>query len=431
MRVLILSECPGVPSSLGKVVTYLASGLAELGFEVHVAPYSMSPIPSLLSFSRRLSPCRFAELGGDPLADLYPCGEIVVHPWGRAYPLSDLDVARSSDVLFVYSYPYAEPDLNDLAYRLFTSRGKPSILYALHEGPYLDPEQAVSVLAHSVVVAPSKSVAEKYASALRVAGTRGHECYFTTLPHPLAVEVYSDKAAKRVLDHYGIPVRRHDYVIGMLAKNHVRKDYATLLEAVVRARLSTGLDLACGLYWVDAVSGNYWSAQELVKRVSRKLGVDRRVVEDATILLPEMWRSVGLPESAVVYVYAHRMDMHLFLTRGEAYGLPPVESSLLGVPTATTGIPEQVEVFGDGARYVRATVAERDEYALYFPDPVDATSAIVEFVEGKLPSPSREALARVHDYRAVARRLAEVIEMATQTPRPLSEKARTSVGLAL
>lgn len=428
MRVVFLSECPGVTSSLGKVVMYMSSGLAELGFEVHVVPYSFSIIPSLVSFSRRFSPCRYAEEHGDPLSDLYPCGEVVVHPWGRFYPITEVEALRSADVLLVYSYPYVELDLNDIAYKLFTSRNKPSVLYALHEGPYLDPDVALSVLAHSVVATPTASLASKFISALSRFFERGSvEPYFTVLQHGIDVSVYTREATKRVSERYGRPVLRHDFVVGMVAKNHVRKDFATLLEAVVRARLA-GYDVGAGLYWIDAVSGNYWRAEELVKRVSRKLGVDERDVEQSVYMLPSAWRGLGMPESALVHVYTSYMDMHLFLTRGEAYGLPPVETALLGVPTVTTGIPEQREIFGDVIRYVEARVVERDDIALYQPDPVDAFRAIVEFVEGKLPVPDRERLASTHDYRVVVRRLVSVIEAATQTPRALSEKARRSVA---
>ncbi|MEM4761428.1 MAG: hypothetical protein QW230_00440 [Thermofilum sp.] len=425
MKVLIFSEAPTVVSSLGKVVAYLASGLAELGYEVHVAPFSVSITSSMLSFEKTVSLCELAAKSKVPLADLYPCADIHIHPWGRLYPVTDLDIVHEADALMVYSYPYVELDLNDVAYKFFTSRGKPAVIYALHEGPVLGVEEALSVVAYSMVLTPTRETGLRYIDALAKSGKAGAEsigAYFAVLQHPVNTALFSPSAAAELRKHYGEPLLNYDAVIGMIAKNHIRKDYAALLEAVVRARIETGRDIAAGLYWIDAVSGNYWKRDDLVRRVSGKLGVDREVVEESIEMLPQKYRAHGAPDSYMVYAYTSLMTMHLFLTRAEAYGLPPVESALLGVPTATTDIPQQREIFGDGIRYVKTGILERDDFTLYQPDPADASRAIVEYLEGKLPAPSREKLAEAHDYRNVAKKLSAILDVASKTPRPISEK---------
>ncbi|MEM4819188.1 MAG: hypothetical protein QXQ91_02620, partial [Nanopusillaceae archaeon] len=344
--------------------------------------------------------------------------------------IADLDVVHEADALIVYSYPYIELDLNDIAYKFFTSRDKPAVVYALHEGPVLELEAALSVMAYSMVVVPTRSTGLRYVEALLRSGRATFEsigAYFAVLPHPVNTALFSPEVAGELRKHYGEPLLNYDAIVGMVAKNHIRKDYASLLEAVVRARIETGRDIAAGLYWIDAVSGNYWKREDLVRRISGKLGVSREVVEESIEMLPQKYRAHGAPDSYIVYVYTSLMTMHLFLTRAEAYGLPPVESALLGVPTATTDIPQQREIFGDEIRYVRTGLLERDDFTLYQPDPVDASRAIVEYLEGKLPVPSREKLAEVHDYRNVAKKLSTILDVASKTPRPLSEKLGISV----
>lgn len=429
MNIVILGESPLTPSSMGKVTMYLATGLAELGYRVSVVVYSSATLSTPLSFATRLSPCEVADKGFE---DLYPCTEIHVYPWGKLYPLSELDAVRKSDALLVYGYPYVELDLNDIAYKMFTSSGKPSIVYALHEGAEIDPKESMCVLAHSVVVAPTNHVRNMYINGLvsSLGVKRGDlEPYFFVLPHPLNTSVFTDKAVKKVSETRDLPPNplHHDVVVGMVAKNHVRKDYAALVEAVVRARMETGREIAAGLYWIDSISGNYWNIDGITRKISRRFGVGESELLDLIVVLPHRFRTCGIPDHMLAYVYSKAMHLHMFLTRGEAYGLPPVESSLLGVPTVTTDIPPQREIFGNRIRYVAAHPFDADSFSLYRPDPADAAKAILEFLEGKIPTPDPVALAEVHDYKAVARKLSNIIEFASRTPKPLSTKAYKSL----
>lgn len=431
MRVLVFSEAPTVASSLGKVAAYLASGLAELGHEVHVVPFSISITSSMLSFEKTISLCELAAKSGVPLADLYPCADVYLYPWGRLYPISDLDIIHKADALIVYSYPYVEADLNDIAYKFFTSRNKPAVIYALHEGPVLGPDEALSIVAYSMVVAPTRDTGVRYINALAKGSRVVPELiymYFAVLPHPVNTGLFNPSTRDKLRAHYGEPLLNYDAVIGMIAKNHIRKDYAALLEAVVRAKIETGRDIAAGLYWIDAVSGNYWKRDGLTKRIAGKLGVSGDFIEESIEMLPQKYRAHGAPDSYIVYAYTSLMTMHLFLTRAEAYGLPPVESSLLGVPTATTDVPQQREIFGEEIRYVRTDILERDDFTLYQPDPIDASRTIVEYLEGKLPTPSREKLEEKHNYKNIARKLSAILDVASKTPKSLSEKLGISVA---
>lgn len=431
MRVMLLSESPLAPSSMGKVAMLLSSGLAAMGYDVSVVVYSQSNLPSPVSFKMVFNPREWASRCGEPLADLFPDADVTVYPWANALDFGSLyySLSRKPDVLVVYSYPYANPELNDVAYRFFTSKGRPAVAYALHEGPHLDPAMAASVLAYSLVVAPTRYGATQYSTALAsLLGVNPEDVgqFLTAIPHPVNTSLYSPDTVARVRRELSLPERilARDCVVSMLAKNHVRKDYRALLEAVLRARAETGKDIAAGLYWVDSVSGNYWSLERLVQQVSSKLGVPREEAEDAVLLLPELWSKLGMSELMVVYAYAFLTDLHLFLTRAESYGLPPVESSLLGVPTATTDIPPQREALGVGARFVSAGTLEQDDYVLWQPDPLDAAKAIVEFIEGKLPAPDRESVAKRHDHARVAESFSDVLELSELTPSPLSSKLK-------
>ncbi|MEM4436165.1 MAG: hypothetical protein QXO22_04300 [Thermosphaera sp.] len=432
MRVAVLGESPLTPSSMGKVVHLIAAGLTELGYEVSVIVYSAAHLPTPSSFKLVYNQREWACRAGEPLADLMPDVDVEVIPWGEMvdYGVIHNSLKHSPDVLIVYAYPYVALKLNDLAFKYFTSRRKPAVLYALHEGPYLDPALTQSILAYSMVMGPTQFTANQYleglASALN-AKVEDVQDYFTVVNHPINVDLYTPDAVRELRDFLKLPERvlTHDYVVGMLAKNHVRKDFKALAEAVAEVRKLTGKDVAAGMYWVNSVSANYWSTDKISSSLMRKYGLTQEEITDMILLLPDLWAGMGMTEQGVIYTYSLLMDMHLFLTRGESYGLPPVESTLLGTPTASTDIPPQREALGEGARYVRTAVVENDDYVLWAPQVDDAASAILEFIESKLPTPDRENLVRKHDYRNVAREISRVIEAATLTPNPLSEKIRT------
>lgn len=439
-RVWIISDSPLSPNSIGKVTLLIASGLALRGHDVAVVAYSLAHFPTPVSWRIVFNPRKWAQSCNDPLAELMPDVEIHVYPWGRMYDIYHLfsAMSRRPDVVFFYGYPYVELDINDIAYRYFTSKGTPSIVYALHEGPDLSPEQAISVFAHSVVTAPTRFVLEQYIDGIRRAvsvlwdrSIEGIEEYFYVLPHPVNTDIYSPGSGRLIGEVLGLPERvvGRDFVIGMVAKNHVRKDYLALVDAVFRVRRETGLDIAAGLYWIDSVSGSYWSLDKLRARVKSKHGVSDEEFNDAVLLLPDMYRSLGLTESMLVYVYTKLLDMHLFLTRGEAFGLPPVESFLLGVPTASTDIPPQREVFGDRVRLVGADVDEEDDYVIWKPRVDDAAAAVREFLDGGLSARDASDLRERLDYRRVAKSLEEIIELALRSPRSISEKI--GVGVAV
>ncbi|MEM1913322.1 MAG: hypothetical protein QW067_09305 [Thermofilaceae archaeon] len=432
MRVVLVSEAPFVPSSLGKVVTYISAGLAERGFEVSVLVHSAATISTPFSQIVWFNPRDWAERSGSRFSRFFPDVWIPCYPWGRWFDLSKaLERVGRFDAVLVYEYPQHAADLNSAVYESLTSRGVPAVVYALHEGPYIPPEAALSVLSYTRVVAPTRVGSERFLrgvlrSVELLKGEAPSEVSerFSHVPHPVNASLYHPSNAPS-----GPPVHGCDLVVGMLAKNHVRKDYLTLVEVALRLAEQTGRDVCAGFYAVGAVSGGYWSVDSVVDVLAARYGLLRRDVSKRIVQLPRPWVEAGMTEDQVIFAYTRLMDVHLFLTRGEAFGLPPLESALLGVRTVTTAIPEQVEVLGGLVDSVRAHVYRTDHAFLYQPDPDDAFEKVLRCVEGvgRCATAGLWEKLSAYDYREVSKGFEREFEEAVEDPRPLSHVVRVQL----
>ncbi|MEM3714564.1 MAG: hypothetical protein QXF82_06420 [Nitrososphaeria archaeon] len=427
MNVLFLSETPLHPSSIGKVTAYLASGLAERGHRVAVAPYSLPGSLVITGSSRRIiyNMREWAEKGGEEaFADLYPDADILVVPWGKSFPFFNVFdyLPWRPDAVFVYSYPYIELDLNDVITKVREKKGIPGILYALHEGPLLFSNQALSISAYSCVAFPTKAIKDVYIEGFKQELKKMGKVFnewgkFTLLHHPINHLLFNPKIKER------IPEPKNDYgcrIVGMLAKNHIRKDYFTLLKVVAELK-KEGKDVCAGLYWINTTTDQYWNEDGLRLIIGKMLKVDPESIPIITMI--DQLRNGGLTDLQIAAFYLLNMDLHAFLTRGESFGLPPLESAMLGVRTISTGIPPQKEIFkGSGVPLVKHKLFPMDKVLLYSPDEKDAKRKIEKCLESKSEcEPKRDVLESRFSYRKIAEDLEKILEKALADPKSIAE----------
>lgn len=424
MRVLILSEVPWVPSSLGKVTSLIASGLINRGYRVCVANYSGYTASSWAGYIDIFNPRRRATVSGEPYAEYLPDAEIPIVYWGKSYDFSTaLEKVKAvlggdPDVVFAYLYPYIEIAVNDIVFKFFTSRRVPAVLYAIHEGPYMDPQQSLSTLAYTIVLSPSSDVALQYIRGLTYYASRSGLTVplerFSVLPHPVLTDLYREISRR-------IPPPETP-VIGMFAKNHIRKDYLTLLETVFRVRRETGVDVKAGLFWIDALGG-YWNVDNLVGMISHKYGVPREEVLSMVTFFHRELSAIGIPETSLFTMLKRSLSLHLYLTRGEAFGLPPVETVLLGIPTISSDIPPQREIFGEDIPLVKTEIRSFDSVYLYQPDLDDAVEKTIKCLEKNCNPPTSliERLNTQLSTENIIDTLNNIFEKALEDPRPLGE----------
>jgi len=441
-RILFVGEGPNVPSSLGKVMLYLTMTLAELGHEVVVVPHSGAAYPTTFAFKRKFNPRREAESGGSVLADLLPDVDIEIIPWAKAYPFRDaLAMAGAVDVAVFYIYPYLDQDLNKIAHEELNAKGIPSIVYALHEGPWLDAAAAATVLAYSAVTAPTRFVLELYMRGLAEAcDVTKSECdagtfveRFHVLYHPLDTKIYSPRTLELVVK--AMPERTDTrskcrHVVGMIGKNHIRKDFGLLVRAVARLR-ARGVDACAAAFIIDHLGHGYWNLDSLVEFCLRKYGVR---MDDYVFRTPDHIRMMGATEESLLRLYSY-MDLHLFASRGEAFGLPPVESVLLGIPTITTALPPQQEVFSlTDVPMIPADLSMIDGANIEWVPDEDAAVELAQYWLGNLDElrkvtlRARDVLVQRVDRFEVAKRFLEIAERAQRDPRPLSEFLRIPIA---
>jgi glycosyltransferase involved in cell wall biosynthesis len=304
-------------------------------------------------------------------------------------------------------------------------------LYALHEGVYLDPNAALSVLAYTVVVAPTRAIADMYYRALSSASEARSKPKppadkFRVLPHPVNTKMYSP-SVRKYFEIYPSPSPppQCEVVAAMVAKNNPRKDYLRLLWGVAEAR-KQGVPVCAGLYWVDHISQAYWKYDDLVKYVSLLSGIPAEALKQFALVLDEPNRAVGMSESQLLWLYLNAMHLHLYLTRGEAFGLPVVETALLGIPTAVNRIDVTEEVAGKHVKMLESEVCIYDHYALYCPSLKSVVDALEEFYRdpASFKPVATEELAEKVDMHRVAGELEKLLEEAMRDPKPLNNYLR-------
>ena len=431
-RLFIIGECPWVPSSMGKVVLWLSQELVEMGHEVLVGCYG-APTSTLWSRFTVYNPKK--QCSDERFAELLPDIDIPVTLVKKGHLVEDALIYFSAppDAIVTFGSHHAG-DLgswiNDEIRNTWTRQSRPAIAYSQIDCPFEKASFALSVASYSLAAYPSEFSRSVALDGVRwLFRKRGGDSvaprfaeHTAVVYHGIDTSIYSEKTARLVREKPKMlkPVQA-PRVVGFFAKNHVRKDYAALLRCVARLR-KRGLDVAAGAYFVTAVAAPVWDLAWLIEVVSRVEGVD---MEGKVLVLPDTLASYGAPEPAVVETYVNLMDVHAFLTRDESFGIPPLESVMLGVPTVVSDIPPQREVWGNAMPLVRTEVRVREGWVAYEPEPEHCADVVEQVLTKGLDlSAARERVMSMFTSRHMAEQLLKATEKAFESPEPIASKVR-------
>lgn len=340
MRLYMFSECPWVPSSAGKISMLLAVGLARRGYDVKVfCAGGFATLYGPVVYNPRRW-CRGDYCGVLPDVDVevypFPSPDWVVD---AAHKIGRPDAALS------YATPYVDPGVR--FNEAITKLGVPAAAYVISEVAVLGPSAAASIGAYNAVAAPTRWCLDTFLAGMaRLAGEKlfSEEERFTVVPHGLHIELY-----KRLGGSVEPAVENKRFRIGIFAKNHVRKDALSVALAVARL-VASGVDAELHLFLVDAVSEPVWDVSTLNDAVWAETGVNL-LAENRIVTLDATDSALGLSEEGVVKLYKS-MDVLAFMTRGEAFGLPPLEAALVDTPFIVSAHPAVAEVWGPNTDYV-------------------------------------------------------------------------------
>lgn len=405
MRLVLFGECPWVPSSAGKVTYLIARGLTELGHDVLVLCAGTGR-----AFTGHIcfNPSRWYRGKHIRYSDV----DIYVAPYRHGFlrrAVEDFYGSPDFDGLVAYGTSFGVPmvEVNEEVGRL----GIRAVAYTTNDITYLNPSPAASVLAYSVVSAPTRHSLSEYVRSLRVYYENVDEVSdrFAAVPHGIDLDIYRPKTCEEVCSD--VPPRK-TRVVGMFAKNHVRKDYGTLARVVARL-VRDGYDVAFGYYAVRGVAAPVWDLSSINEQVELVEGVS--LLDQGRVMnLDAFDDAEGCTEETVLRLYCCHMDVHAFLTRGESFGIPPVESLALGRPTVSTDIPPQREVLGDTVPLVRAELDLQQHAGLYRVDADDAYAKIRQVLDGGWDFGRAYQHVRRYSYLEMARALAELAKKATE-----------------
>ena len=435
-RILLLGECPWVPSSMGKVTLWLASELIEMGHEVVTSCFG-GPTTTLWSRVFYYNPrhqCR-----DDRFRDLLPDVDVPTVFARRDGLVEDAVAALGGlDAVVVYGSHHAGEIgswVNSEVYAKWSSRGRPAVAYHQIDLPYEKAGHALSVASYSVATYPSifsKSVAVESVGWLfrKRNGSATAEKfaeYTAVVYHGIDTNIYSEKTAKVIRESPKMVRSVNRKIVAFFSKNHPRKDYASLVRCVAKLR-KRGFDVAAGAYFTNAVAVPVWDVSWLSEYVSRVEGVD---MDGAILTLPPAELALGLTEPALIEIYVIATDIHAYMSRGESFGIPPLETVMLGVPTVSSDIPPQREIWGDTIPLIRTAVHMREGWVGYEPDPEHCAQVCEEIlVKGQDLSRARERVLGMFTARHMAQHMLSALAKAFESPEPIAKKV-SEVGEVL
>ena len=401
MRIVLFGECPWVPSSAGKITYLIARGFIELGHDVLVLCAGVGrPFTRTVCFN----PSRWYS--GRVVQ--YPDVDIYVTLYRHTHLKRVIDEFFGSsgfDGFLAYGTSFGTPmaEVNDEVCKL----GINAVAYTTNDITYLSPSPSASVLAYSVVVGPTTHSLYDYVRSLRVYYENVDEVLdrFSVVYHGIDLDLYNPKTCEDVCKDFSFS--KDFIVVGMLAKNHIRKDYFTLAKVVARL-LKEGYNVAYGFFAVRGVSAPVWDLNNINELVDLLEGVS--LLDLRRVITLDIFDDVeGCPEDGVLKIYCCLTDVHVFLTRGESFGIPPIESLALHKPTISTAIPPQEEVFGDTIPLVKAELDLQQHAGLYRVDVDDAYLKTKTVLDGLWDFSKAYEHVRKYDYISMARGLLDAI----------------------
>lgn len=374
MKIVLFGECPWVPSSAGKVTYLIARGLTELGHDVLVLCAGTGrPFTRTICFN----PSKWYR--GSVVQ--YPDVDIYVSPYRHQFLKNvvwEFFGSSGFDGFISYGTSFGSPmtevnaDIGRMDIR--------AVAYTTNDITYLSPSPSASVLAYSVVVAPTTHSLYEYIRSLRIYYENVDDFLdrFSVVPHGIDLSMYNPKVCEEVCGDFNFS---KDYVVvGMFAKNHIRKDYMSLARAVAKL-IKDGYNVGYGFFAVRGVSAPVWDINNINEQVDLIEGIS--LIDLRRVITLDVFDDFeGCPEDGVLKLYCCLMDVHVFLTRGESFGLPPIESLALMKPTISTDIPPQREIFGDTIPLVNADLDLQQHIGLYRVDVEDTYIKIKTVLDG-------------------------------------------------
>ena len=316
MRVLFVSECPFIPTSLGKITYWLSKGLINAGFDVFNACFLASTTLH---------------------TDYLPYNGLVVYPYGGS--LMPLVNGLRPDLILLFGTPF-EPNMLNCLTECYNN-GLRCVGYFDNESLYLTPNMVLGVANTLGYASPSEFARRTIADVLRLTG--------------IPEEVINERSAvvphgimhNEIIENAGSgdnPFRMelgNSFIYGTFSKNHPRKGIPELMTAYASLPKEVISKTKLFLPLTEHGESNTHSLGQIkaVLQLMYDVDLNGKVVT----LNPEISKK-GIPEPDLAKVY-DVMDVFMFPSRGEAFGLPPVEASALSKPLILTEHPTLKEVW--------------------------------------------------------------------------------------
>jgi glycosyltransferase involved in cell wall biosynthesis len=430
LHILVHGECPWVPSSMGKVTLWLAQELVKMGHRVLVTCLG-APTTTLYSKYLVYNPGKQCS-PMSKLCEYLPDVDIPTLYAKRGLLIQEaIEVLGKLDAVITYGSHHSgalAEWVNSEVFTTWTKLGKPAVAYMQIDTPYEKLGTALSVASYSLATYPSEFSRSVAVRAVKLyMGDKVAErfsMHTAVAYHGIDVDVYNERVAKV----FGSEKQPRDYkIIGFVSKNHPRKDYGALVRCVAKLR-KRGFNVYPGVYMVDAVGVPVWSESNLADFAKLMEGTD--VVP---LMLPQPLRAIGLTEYELIHFYVNFMDIHAYMSRGESFGIPPLESVMLGIPTAVSDIPPQREIWQDTLPLIKTREVLIDNWVALAPDPDHCADVCEEIlVKGQDLSRARERVLNMFTARHMAQHMLEALGKAFEDPAPIALKIPEigkSVGL--
>jgi glycosyltransferase involved in cell wall biosynthesis len=425
VRVGIVWECPWTPSSYGKLVLWLIRELQRLGFEVRSYCPSAPPVALYHKYMEFNPRCIHKGLG--------VCVEFEkpVEVSSDAWVCEDSDV----DVYLIGGTPYGGVESRWVEKCSKTKH--PVAGYFVSESAVVQPLLALWLLHVDAVGFPTRAVARAFMVHDAVREAHGDWVY---APHGLP-DYYFDLHRDGILDYslklvdresegwkLALESREAGLLIGVVAKDHPRKDYGALFSAFASLKHALRDDrLRLFLGFIRAVGARMWDVDALMNT----LGLTQRDV----IILEGKWQDYGVTEMGLLISYS-LMNAFAFPTLGEAFGLPPVEAGALGLPVVVTAVPSTEEIWDGYPLLVDANpILMSDGSILYATSYRDLAVKLLRALEspayyGRLARRIAKRYTAVEMGKAVARLIDNAVRNAgRKKPFPLQQVNASTPGL--
>jgi len=301
MHILWVSECPWNATGFGKVTYYITKYLREMGFDITIACFAATSI------------INYDGIQVYPYAN--PLQKFVEH----------LDRREGYvDAVVFHGSPWIVP-LSNVVSQVPLIRHRKTIGYFVHEALHIPRSLRQLFMMVHLLATPTEYTAV-------VLNIDRH----VVVNHGVNPDIWSPELTKD---------KRLPYIVGMVAKNHPRKRWDIFFDVVANA-VKAGKRIAALPY---VMTEQYWLIGNIIQAVEEYYGVKLNIIKPF-----DYEAFFGLPEEEQARWLA-KMDIHMLVSMGEAWGLPVLETLSMGIPNLTTMYGAVLEWCGTACNYIEAT----------------------------------------------------------------------------